>query len=117
VSESLRQAALLAAAIGCSVLGFAWLAVTLEPHWQQVRGTPPLPPAQRRLLRVLGVLAFAISLALCLAADHPTMAVLVWVMSLASGALVVAFTLSWWPRGLSLAVVWIGRRVPRDPRD
>ena len=44
--------------------------------------------------------ALLASLLLCLRADHASMAVLVWVMSLAAAALLVAFTLAWRPHWL-----------------
>jgi hypothetical protein len=44
---------------------------------------------------------------LCLRADHPTMAVLVWVMALAGSALLIAFPPSWRPRRLRLLVAWV----------
>lgn len=102
---------MLAAALACSVLGFAWLALAMDVHWHQARGAPPPSLRLRRTLRALGALALAASLALCLRTDHASMAVLVWVMALAAGALAVAFTLSWRPRWLRAAVVWV--RVPR----
>lgn len=101
------QALWLAAALLCSTLGLAWLALALDVHWQQLRDDPPAAP---RLLRVLGALALVASLALCLRADHPTMAPLVWVLSLALGALVVAFVLAWRPHWLGPLVAWLPRR-------
>jgi len=106
---------LLAAALLCSVLGFAWLALAMEVHWTQVRGAPPASPGVVRALRVLGALALAASLILCLRADHAGMAALVWVMGLAAGALVVAFTLAWRPRWLAPLVAWAPRAVPAVP--
>ena len=66
----------------------------------------PLAPATARILRVFGALALAVSLALCLAVDHASMASLVWVMALAAAALAVAFTLTWRPRWLRVLVAW-----------
>jgi len=91
---------------GC-VAGFGWLALAMETHWQQVRGGQP--PAAQRLLRGLGAVALLLSLAACLRADHATMAVLVWVMTLAAAALTVTFSLSWRPKlllPLVLVVPW-----------
>lgn len=92
----------LAAAIACSGLGFAWLALSMEVHWEQVRGPGPASPSTVRLLRVLGAAGLALSLVLCAVADHPTMAALVWIMSLALGAFCVAMTLTWRPQVLSV---------------
>jgi hypothetical protein len=107
--EATLQALLLAAALLCSALGLAWLALAMEVHWAQVREAPPAPAGVRRALRVLGAAALAASLALCLRADHPSMAVLVWVMSLAAGALLVAQALAWRPRWLAPLVAWVPR--------
>jgi Protein of unknown function (DUF3325) len=59
------------------------------------------------VLRVLGALAITGSLLLCLRADHPGMAALVWIMALALAAMMVAFTLSWRPRVLAPLVAWV----------
>jgi hypothetical protein len=99
----------LVAAAACNVVGLAWLALAMDVHWKQVRG--PQAPARRTvlILRVLGALALAASLALCLAADHATLASLVWVMTLAGAGLIVAFTLAWQPRLLAPLVAWARR--------
>ena len=101
------DAVMLAAALAASVLGMAWLALAMETHWEQVRGTAPLPARTVRALRLLGVVGLGASLALCLAVDHASMAALVWVMGLAASALAVAFTLSWRPRWLAVLMPWV----------
>lgn len=103
------EALLLTAAVLCSTAGMAWLALAMKVHWQQVRGHAVMSPASARLLRVLGALALAASLWLCLSADHGSIAALVWVMALAASALTVAFTLSWRPRVLGVLVFWVPR--------
>lgn len=109
--EPWMQALLLAAAVLTCTLGLAWLALAKSSHWAQVRGDEQaLPPGARRLLHALGTTALAASLALCLVADHPGMAVLVWVMALAAGALAVAMTLAWRPRWLVGLLIWPTRR-------
>jgi hypothetical protein len=107
--EATMQALLLAAALACSALGLAWLALAMEVHWAQVREALPAPARVQRALRVLGAAALAVSLVLCLRADHPSMAALVWVMSLAAGALLVALALAWRPRWLAPLVAWVPR--------
>lgn len=100
------EAALLALACGLSACGLTWLALAMEVHWQQVRAVDTPPSARTvRLLRGLGAAALAASLLACLKADHATMAVLVWVMSITGGALLVAFTLAWRPRTLAWLVL------------
>ena len=92
----MHKAVLLTLAMLCSASGLAWLALAMEVHWQQARGAHAI--AARRTvigLRVLGVIALIASLLICLRADHPSMAVLVWVMSLAAGAVAVALLLAW----------------------
>lgn len=100
--EALLVALLLVAALAACVLGWGWLALAMDVHWEQARGPQALRPARRRWLRGLGIAALLAALALCLRADHASMAVLVWVMALAAGALAIAFTLSWRPRWLGL---------------
>jgi hypothetical protein len=94
----------------------AALALAMEVHWLQVRGAGAvLPRPTARLLRSGAALALAASLALCLHADHASMAVLVWVMSLSAGAAAVAFTLAWRPHCLSglATLVLVASRQPR----
>lgn len=81
--------------------GMSWLALAMKPHWVQVRGdgAPAAPPSRR--LRTFGASSLLISLMACLAADHLSMACLVWVMTLSATALLVAMTLSYAPRVLS----------------
>jgi len=101
------KALLLLAALAASGAGLGWLALAMDVHWAQVRGAAARSASQVRTLRVLGALALSLSLALCLRADHPTIATLVWVMTLAAGALAVAFALAWRPRALALLVAWL----------
>jgi hypothetical protein len=96
------ESAMLAGAALAAVLGFAWLALAMDTHWQQVHGQAAAPTLSRRLLRVLGSLLLAASLMLCLQADHASMAVLVWAMLLAGSAVLIAFVLAWQPRWLRL---------------
>ncbi len=101
----MRDAALLAAAMVISSAGMGWLALTIPAHWVQLRNTQPLSPAGTRCLRWQGGIALATSLLLCLWVDHPTMAVLVWVMLMAAAALAIAMILSWradWLRVLQI---------------
>lgn len=99
-------ACLLLTALLSSVAGMAWLALSMQPHVQQVwahgcsRHTPGL-------LRLLGAAGLVVALALCLVVDHASMAVLVWVMSLASGALATAFMLTWRAHWLRVLAPWV----------
>lgn len=101
------KALLLLGALGASTAGLGWLALALGEHWRQVRGAESRSAAKVRALRLLGAAALALSLLLCLSADHATIGALVWVMTLATGALAVAFTLAWRPRTLAPLVTWL----------
>jgi len=101
---------ILLAALACCALGLAWLALAMDVHWQQVRGGGVPSAGATKTLRVLGTLALAASFILCFVADHASMAPLVWVMALAGGALIVAFTLAWRPRLLAPLVAWVPAR-------
>jgi hypothetical protein len=98
---------MLLAALLASLAGLGWLALAMESHWEQVCAPVPLTRATRRGLRLGGWLALGLSLLLCLAVDHASMAVLVWVMSLAAAALLLAFTLAWRARWLRVLVAWV----------
>jgi len=103
----MRDSLLLAAALLICIAGFAWLALAMDVHWQQVRTDAVPGRSTKRGLRILGGVAIVVSLWLCLAVDHGTMASLVWFMTLTASALTVAFTLTWRPRLLNLVVFWI----------
>lgn len=98
---------LLLAAWLAGFVGLGWFALAMEPHWRQVCGATAGPPAAR--LRAAGTTALMASLALCLRVDHPSMAALVWMMSLAAAALAVAFTLSWRARWLRVLLPGVAR--------
>ena len=102
----MAEALFLALAFAASVSGMGFLALAMPPHWEQVSAPRPFPAGKARSVRVLGAVALALSLVLCFVADHPSMAPLVWVMSLAASALVVAFTLV---MGASQGVITIVR--------
>lgn len=113
--ESTSVAWLLGAALLSSVAGMGWLALAMQVHARQVWGAP-VAPATARTLRVLGALGLAVALMLCLAADHATMAALVWVMGLAGAALVVAFTLAWRAQWLRVLAPWVRVAAPAGAR-
>lgn len=94
-------------AAGLCVAGMAWLALSLKVHWQQVFNNTA--PASPKILRTAGSAALALSAVCCFAADHPSMAALVWVMFTAASALVVAMTLSYQPKILSVIAKPFGR--------
>lgn len=97
----MREAIFLGAALITSLIGMGWLSLAMDTHWQQVRSEPISPPTTVRL-RILGALLLTSSLGFCLAADHASMAMLVWVMGLAASALAIAFTLTWRPMWLKV---------------
>lgn len=108
--EAGHASALLGAALLACVAGMGWLALAMPVHAQQVWGRA-VAPATVRMLRILGAIGLLASLVLCLMADHASMAVLVWVMTLAGSALLVAFVLSWRARWLRALAPWIGGRA------
>lgn len=92
----------------------AWLALAMESHWKQVMGMGSVPPRSMvRRLRSLGGFNLAASLALCLCADHASMAALVWVMVLSAAAWVVVLVLAWRPHWLRIMVCFGRQRVRR----
>ncbi len=99
---------LLVLAYVCGQLGVACFALALPAHWSEVNGrtsrggTPPR-------LRLAGAVGLVASLLLCLAADHASMAVLVWVMSLSVSAVTVAVVLAYHPTWLR----WLGATFDR----
>ncbi|MFN3440235.1 MAG: DUF3325 domain-containing protein [Acidovorax sp.] len=109
------EALLLAAAVIANVMGLGWLALSMDVHWEQVRGTEPLRRSTVRALRWMGSAGLVVALGLCLAVDHASMASLVWFMALAGAALAIAFTLSWRPRVLGVLIAWVRRRGSAEP--
>lgn len=98
----MSEAFWLIAAAALSFSGMAWLALALEVHWGQVMHQHAEAAARtRRVLRSLGAVALPLSLMACLAADRPSIAILVWIMLLAGSALGVAMVLSRRPRWLA----------------
>jgi hypothetical protein len=103
------DAVLLLGAACSGTAGMAWLALAKLPHWRQVTGQATQTAGERRALRMAGGVALAVSLALCLAADHVSMSFLVWIMIMAAGSLCMAFMLAWRPRFLG----WLAFRSDR----
>jgi hypothetical protein len=101
------SATLLLLACIVTTLGMMWFALAKEPHWMQVRGNEPLTPPMKNTLRGLGATCIGTSFFVCMFADHPTMAVLVWIMLMPAGALLVAFALAWRAQWLAFAVTWL----------
>jgi hypothetical protein len=106
VSEAAFVTCLLWTAWLAAVAGMGWLALSMPVHARQAWDGAP-SPASARLLRWMGMAGIATALGLCMAVDHPSMAVLVWVMALTGAALLVAFTLAWRPRWLRMLAPWV----------
>jgi hypothetical protein len=102
----MRDVLMLCVALAGNVAALAWFALAMPVHWRQVRSTHSLTRRTAVVLRTLGMLGLVLSFCLCLRADHASMAVLVWIMSVAGAALAVAFTLAWRPRMLAPLIVW-----------
>lgn len=108
----MSEALWLAVAMALSFLGMAWLALAMPAHWRQVRSTQ-LPAATALMLRLAGITALIGSALSCLAADYPSMAMLVWVMLLTAAAFAVSMVLSRQP-ALLRAVVPAGLASKRQ---
>ncbi len=89
-----------------AVAGMGWLALAMEVHARQAWGHLP-GRAVTGVLRVLGGLGLGGGLLFALGADHPSMAVLVWVMAMAGAALTVALILAWRPHWLRVLAPWV----------
>ena len=88
-------------------LGMAWLALSMEEHWRRVSRRPCRRAGAVTMLRLLAVLALVTSLGLALLADHPSMAVIVWIMELGTSSASVAFAIAWIPRSLRILIPWV----------
>lgn len=91
-----------------AVLGMIWLALAMKAHWSQVRRNAPHTRETARRLRVMGASALSLSLAASLGADHGSIALLVWIMTLSAAAVIVAMILAYRPRWFA----WFLRRAP-----
>lgn len=99
----MSEALYLLLATWLSVTGMGWLALAMEVHWGQVMHRHAEDAKGiRRSLRWVGAASLLLALVVCFLADRPSMAVLVWVMLLAGGAVTIAMTLSWRPHWLAL---------------
>lgn len=101
---------LLLAAILASFASMGWLALSMPVHAAQAWGHAP-GSGMLRVLRWLGIGGIVVVLLLCLRADHATMAVLVWLMTLTGAALMVAFLLATRAGWLRRLAPWV--RVAR----
>jgi hypothetical protein len=111
VAEHAFANGFLAAAMVASLAGMGWLALSMRAHAVQTFGNGSTHAEQRRL-RWLGAIGIVVALALCLQADHASMAVLVWVMSLAGAAFAAAFLLAFRPEWLRLLAPWLTGPAP-----
>ena len=97
---------MLSLAFFLSFIGLALLALAMERHWRQLRSAHSLTKTTARWMRILGSASLASSLGLCLAVDHASMASLVWIMTLAVSAFVLAMLLAWRPGWLAPLIGW-----------
>ncbi len=89
----MTEAVWLVVAAITALAGMSWLALTLQPHRKQVFPAE-LQQISTRRLKMLGWSFLLLSAVFCFQADHPSMAVLVWVMLQAFAAMIVAMILS-----------------------
>ena len=78
-------------------------------------GELALPAGRVTALRAIGYSALAVSLALTLLRDGASFGSVLWVLVLTAGAVAVAFTLTWRPAWLRLAVR-VARVAQHKPR-
>jgi uncharacterized membrane protein len=98
---------MLLSAFFLSFVGLALVALAMERHWRQLRESQVLTHSTSRVLRITGSVSLVSSLALCLAVDHASMASLVWVMTLAVSAFILAMLLAWRPGWLAPLISWV----------
>ncbi|HSI61141.1 MAG TPA: DUF3325 domain-containing protein [Ideonella sp.] len=106
-------------ALAASGLGFASLSLAMDKHWEAVTAAPALPGRHVARLRTLGWGALGASFALAVLRDGWSFGSVLWAMLLTTGAIAVAFTLTWrahWLRPLAQAAsaLHIGPPLPRD---
>ncbi|MGA0605176.1 DUF3325 family protein [Phenylobacterium sp. VNQ135] len=77
-------------ALVLAIAGMAAFALSLDAHWRQIARRRPPSGLVRIGLRIGGGALQAGAFAACLAADPPTMAVLVWTTTLTIAAALVA---------------------------
>ena len=99
----MSEALWLGVAMALSFMGMAWLALAMPAHWRQVR-SEQLPAGTALKLRLAGIAALIGSAMSCLAADYPSMAMLVWIMLLTAAAFAVSMLLSRHPALLRAVV-------------
>ena len=86
------------AALTLSFSGMAGLALAMDRHHEQVTGRAEVPRTQRRVLRWVGSLLLALSLAACIGAWGATVGVTAWCGLLTAGGLLVGVLLTYAPR-------------------
>lgn len=81
-------------ALFLAVAGMGAFALSLDAHWRLFAGRRPLAGLARLGLRIGGGSLLAAAFVACLAADPPTMAVLVWttMLTIAAGLVAAAVT-------------------------
>ncbi|MCX2863247.1 DUF3325 domain-containing protein [Paucibacter sp. PLA-PC-4] len=88
----------------CSLAGFAALCLAMERHHQDALGHAP-SPAWRRGLRVLALLAFALSWLTVWTRPDAGIAWAEWGAQLTLAALAVVALATWWPLWLAPALL------------
>ena len=92
-------------ALGCSVVGFALIALTQKQHRQRVAAAPPLAGRGLHLQRALAGLLLAASLPIAIRSQGPSFGSITWLLTLTAGAVTVAAILAFRPRMLA-RLVW-----------
>jgi hypothetical protein len=87
-----------------SFVGFSWIALTVGAHWKQVGIQTALTSSMRRRLRLKGTLSLLLALVLCMGANPPGMAILLWFLILSLAAMTVSMVIAWRPRSLCVLI-------------
>ncbi|MEM1436425.1 MAG: DUF3325 domain-containing protein [Pseudomonadota bacterium] len=95
-----------------ALLGFGWIALSMDSHWRQVFTSPRPGIATARWLRALGFSTVTLACLLSFIANRPSIAVLVSIMLLAVAAPAIGMTLTWRPA--LLRMIW---RAPAETLD
>lgn len=83
-----------------SLLGMLVLALSLDVHWRQLWAQPLPKTTQLKTMRLAGFSSQLLCLLICLKADRPSMAVLVWCLLMTVTALMVSALLCYAPQRL-----------------
>ena len=92
------------AALTLCCAGMAGLALAMDRHYEQVRGTRKVPQRWRKFSRSGGWVLLALALALCVKTWGAGIGVVTWCANLTAGAMAVIWLLPYSPRAVTRLV-------------